>query len=218
MSRTIANGLVVLFEGIDGIGKSTQLQQALQALQTDDWQVAASRNLGGSPFGEQLREVLLSPTERPPLAELHVSAAIQWALAEVVTQHREAGDVLLIDRSPLSLGAYNIYGSGVDPEIGWPYVESGMDQLRPDLVILYEGDIANAIERARASAGEIDYYESKSFEYFERVVEGYQEAKRRFGTLIQVVNADQPIADVHRQTMTLIQKALDTAISTTSQA
>src|ERR1039458_4190816 len=110
----ISGGFLIIFDGIDGVGKTTQLNLADQSLKAEGWPVSISRNLGGSPIGEALREVLLKPIDRPPTTDLHVSVAIQEALVPAIVTERQAGRLILMDRGPLSLAAYQIYGSGVD--------------------------------------------------------------------------------------------------------
>lgn len=206
MSRTVSNGLVVLFEGIDGIGKSTQLKLAQEQLAQQDWAIRAARNLGGTPIGEALREAMLQPIPRPPLTDLYTSIAIQEALLESIRAERAAGKIVLLDRSPLSLAAYAIFGGGLNLEETWPYVVSGMEQLNAELIILYSGDVAAALERAHQKPGQSDYFESKSIDYFENVDAGYKAAVQHYD--VHVINADQSIEAIHAETMSLINQAL----------
>lgn len=202
--QTLHGGLVVLFEGLDGSGKTTQLTMARQALETAGWPVMATRNLGGTPIGEALREVMLSPTERPPMTDLYTSLAIQEALLEEIDAARVTGKIILVDRGPLSLAAYQLYGRGIG-ESAWHYVEEGMTRFHPEATILYETDTAAALARARHIGGS-DYFESKPLSYFDEVARGYTQAKSRF--TVNTLDAGQPIRDIHVQTMEIIENAL----------
>ena len=71
--KTMEGGLVVAFEGPDGVGKSTQLALASEELVENGWAVHATRNLGGTPIGEDLRKVMLSEHERPAETDFHLS-------------------------------------------------------------------------------------------------------------------------------------------------
>lgn len=204
--KQLNGGFLIIFDGIDGVGKTTQLKLAQQKLEAAGWPVSATRNLGGSPIGEALREVLLQPIERPPATDLYVSVAIQEALIPALAAERQAGKLVLMDRGPLSLAAYQIYGSGVDEANGWSYVAKGMSALRPDLVITYQCDTKTAVERARKHSQHADYFESKSLEYFERVAHGFQVAAEHYP--IQVINADQSIEAVQAETWRIIEHAL----------
>lgn len=205
--QPMPGGLVIAFEGIDGAGKTTQLELVRGELQAADRPVLVLRNLGGTPIGEALREVMLSPLKRPPLTDFFVSLAIQEPLLEVIDNARAEGKIILLDRSPLSLAAYQIYGTGIDESIGWQHVQSGMDRIKPDAVILYNTDVETALSRAQEATGRSDYFESKSPEYFNKVAEGYRIVAERYPA-IKAIDASQHISEIHSQTMALISPLL----------
>lgn len=196
-----------MFEGIDGVGKTTQLDQAREALEAAGWPVIATRNLGGTPIGEALREVIKSPIERPPMTDFYTSLAIQEPLLDIVDAARAEGKIVLMDRGPLSLAAYQIFGTGVDEPLGWQHVDAGMSRLKPESVILYDTDIQTALERRRKNPGKTDYFESKSSDYFQKVAHGYQVAARRY-PVVTTIDAAQPINAIHEETMAVISKLL----------
>jgi dTMP kinase len=200
----IPGGLLIMFEGIDGVGKTTQIQLVEQALQQRDWLVTTSRSPGGTPIGEALRSVLLEPLPRPPMTDLYIATAIQEVLIESLQAERSSGSVMLHDRGPLSIAAYQIYGGGIDEATGWSYVDDGMKRLQPDLVIIYECSPEQALSRIQQKPG--DYFESKSPEYFERVANGYREAAQRYPSV--TIDASQSIDEVHTQTMEQIDRLL----------
>lgn len=208
-AQLLPAGLVVVFEGIDGVGKSSQLAMARDALLAENWPLYTTRSLGGTPIGEALRDVILSATERPPETNLYISLAIQSALSEVITAQREQGKLILIDRGPLSLAAYEIYGGQLDPTVGWSYVDANMQQLQPDLTLIYQADTGTAIKRAQAQSSKPDYFESQPLSYFERVADGYRAATSRYPDQLVVIDANQPLESVHEQTMAVISRTLD---------
>jgi dTMP kinase len=198
----LPHGLVIMFEGIDGTGKTTQLSLVQKALEQAGWPVLSTRNLGGTPIGEALREVILSPVERPPMTDFYTSLAIQEPLLNMIDAARKEGKIILMDRGPLSLAAYQVYGSDILEVDGWHYVASGMERLQPEAVILY--DIA-VIETAlgRKHSEKPDYFESKSQNYFQRVAKGYHIAAQRY-PVVTTIDADQSIDAVQEQTMAVI--------------
>jgi dTMP kinase len=204
--QPLSDGLVVIFEGIDGVGKTTQLALAHKTLADAGWPVLSTRNLGGTPVGEALRKVILSSVERPPMTDLYISLAIQEALLKVIDEARAEGKIVLLDRSPLSLAAYQIYGMGVDETIGWQYVANGMDTLQPEVVLLYEMDAKTVLKRLQKQPDSLDYFENQSLGYFERVARGYEVAAQRYPA--NILDATQSIASIHHQTMPLIWKAI----------
>lgn len=199
-------GIVILFEGIDGVGKTTQLKLAQDELVKQGWPVHATRNLGGTPIGERLREVTLSPTERSAETDLYISVAIQTALVESVEAERSRGKVILIDRGPLSLAAYHIYGNGATEKLGWRYADEGMRRFKPDLVLLYQTDLDVALARAKRRSSKADYFASKPKNYFERVMRGFQDADERYPA--HLIDASSSISTVHLETMRAINALL----------
>ena len=208
--KQIGDGLVVVFDGIDGVGKSTQLDLAKKALEDQGWSVYASRNLGGTPIGEELREVMLSTIDRPSMTNLYISVAIQEALLDVIEEQRAQGQIVLLDRGPFSLAAYEIYGSHLDESTGWQYVDAGMKRLQPELTIIYKTNTEEALRRLKTKAGQSDYFERMPLDYFERVSDGYEIAAKRYEDTTTAINAGQSIDEIHGQTMAAIEQVLAT--------
>lgn len=202
-------GLLIAFEGMDGVGKTTQLQLAEQQLTSQGLSVVSRRSPGGTPIGEALRNVLLQPTDRPPMTDLYIALAIQEALDEAIAVDRKAGAITLLDRSPLSIAAYQIYGSGIDEQTGWQYIDTYMKRLQPDLIVAYSCPPEEALRRAQQKSTTGDYFESMPLSYFERVAKGYEAALQRYSA--RTIDAAQPIDAVHQQTMEHINHLLNTA-------
>ncbi len=191
-----------MFEGIDGVGKTTQIDLLREALQDADWPVLVTRNMGGTPMGEALRKVIKSSLERPPLTDFYISLAVQEPLLDVIDEARAEGKIVLMDRGPLSLAAYQIYGGGVDEATGWRHVEEGMDRIKPDIVIFYDTDVKTALARIKGGAKD-DYFESKPPAYFEKVAEGFRTAAGRFPA-VRVIDGSDSVADIQKQTMSAV--------------
>jgi dTMP kinase len=214
--RPINDGFLVVFEGIDGAGKTTQLESVRATLEAEGWPVHATRNLGGTPIGEELRKVIKSPLERPPETNLYISVAIQVALADAIGAERRQGKLILMDRGPLSLAAYEVYGDKLDEALGWQHVEAGLARLRPELTIIYSTDVDTALRRKGEKSGQADYFESKPRDFFERVAEGYQAAARRYPSNTVTIDANQPAETVQAQTMQAVRQALDMKLQAAS--
>ena len=185
---------MIIFEGIDGVGKSTQIELQKNRLEALGYDVVTLRNLGGSPIGEALRDVMLSETPRPPLTDMHISLAIQAALIEVIDDARSKGQIVLMDRGPYSLAAYQIYGSGIDGDLVWQHVDAGIAAMHPELSILMTADIETSLARGREHSGKADYFESKPLEYFQKVSHGYDEMVAKYS--IYAINANRSIAEI----------------------
>ena len=194
-----AQGLLITFDGPDGVGKTTQFELVAQALRDNGHDVYTSHLLGGSPIGETLRQVMFSDNPRPARTNLHLSLAIYYALFAELDVKRQAGTIVLLDRSPLSLIAYQVYGDGLDETIGYQACSDSLEALRPDMIIVYSAPSSVLQERRKDRSKTTDYFEQQSNDYHARTVEGYIAAVDRYDATI--VDADGSIAAVHTRTM-----------------
>jgi dTMP kinase len=207
MPGQTSNGALIIFDGIDGGGKTTQIQLVQEQLEKAGHKVMSLRNPGGTPIGEALRQVFLSPVERPPTTDLYMSVAIQESLIEEVSDLRRRGYIVLMDRGPFSIAAYQVYGSGIDPGLGWKHVGMGMNKLSPEATILYVANVKLVLSRAKNKPNAGDYFESKPIDYFNRVAEGYKQAAKRYDN-VEVINASDSLETVNKATMAVINQVL----------
>jgi dTMP kinase len=203
-------GYLIIFDGIDGSGKTTQLNLVNEKLISAGRPVKTTRNLGGTPIGEELRHVILLPIERPALTDLHVSIAVQEALIPALNSEKISGSLILLDRGPMSLVAYQSFGSGLDEDLGWQFADRGLEKLAPDLVIVYDAETQTAVERARQHSASEDYFESKPFDYFDRVANGFRQAAERYKAKynVHVVDANKSFEEIHSQTMQIVSSVI----------
>jgi dTMP kinase len=201
---------LIMFDGPDGVGKTTQITLARDALTQQGLRVYPTRINGGSPIGEALREPYLSNIERPAATDYHIGMAIYAAFVEEVGKMRQQYDVILVDRSPLSNVAYQSFGSGYSLDKSLAGCEETLQALQPDLLICYMAPLATLHARLSQVAGsKTDYFESKPDNFFERVLEGYQFLAERFQ--VTVIDATQDVDAVHKMTLALLQKTLEAA-------
>jgi dTMP kinase len=202
--KTVSGGLLIIFEGLDGAGKTTQLELAKDALTKQNYQVYSSHNLGGSVIGEELRKVLLSPVERPALTSFYIGVAVQEALSEVLGEQRRVGSIILLDRGPLSLVAYQSFVNDVDKDLAWQYGDQGISKFKPDKILLLNLAIEESLKRAHLRQGHAkrDYFESKPAEYFKRVNSLMQQGADRYSAIS--LDASKSIEDLHIDVMTQI--------------
>lgn len=206
MAVSLPNGAVVMFDGPDWIGKTTQVNFAAKSLVDQSYKVLTTRVNGGSPIGEALRAVMLGDYERPVMTDLLIHMAQQYALCIELARHRQEGMAILVDRSPMSIIAYQIYGEGLDEATGYKAADEVMTLYQPELLIAYTAPQKIIQERRKTANREEDYFERQSVEYFERVAEGYAVAAKRYGA--HVVDASHEAGMVHAETMQPINAAL----------
>jgi thymidylate kinase len=152
----------------------------------------------------------LSDIERHPLTEHYVFMAMHNQLRKDLAPHLAAGEVVLVDRSPLSDWAYQKFGGQLDSMEFERDLDQSMELFVPDSIICYAvdyGTIATRV-RARREGAKLDYFESKPADYFERVIEGYRFAASRYNAI--VLDATRSIEEIHTDTMTEINRVLAT--------
>lgn len=171
-----------MLEGPDGAGKSAQATLLAERLSKRGYAVTLTREPGGTRLGEQVRQILLDPSDvvRGPIADaLLFNAARSQLVDEVIRPALERGDIVICDRYATSTMAYQGYGSGVDRDflaaIG-TWVTAG---LQPDLVVVI--DIPVEVGLARRDAGRAEELtrfevgERHDMAFHERVRAGYRE-------------------------------------------
>lgn len=200
-------GLLLYFDGPDGAGKTTQLQLAEQALTQAGRTVYVTRALGGSTIGEQLRTVALNDVARPVETDLHIALACQYAQAADLVARREQGDIVLVDRSPLSIIGYQVFGDGLDPSTGYEAADALIKLLQPDKIMLYNAADELLQARRKQRNQEDDYFESKPSAYHRRVADGFDEAAEHFKA--DVISANGTAEEVHQATMKLLEPLLE---------
>lgn len=203
----MVNGLIIYFDGPDGAGKTTQLHLVAETLRQTGHTVHSTRTLGGTPIGESLRQAALSGYERPAETDLHIALASCHALASEVLARRSAGEIVLIDRSPLSMIAYQVCGDGLDEKQGFAAADEVMELIRPDLTVVYmASDETLQTRRKQRVHDDGDYFENKSLDYHKRAAEGFEKAAEHFKA--NIINANGNPDEVHQTTMQLLEPLL----------
>ncbi|MFC1480637.1 dTMP kinase [Candidatus Neomarinimicrobiota bacterium] len=167
-------GKLIVFEGIDGSGKSTQIDILKHTLEKAGKDVIALREPGGTKLSEQIRTILLSKgsTGIGDVAELFLFCAARAQLVEeLIKPALDENKIVLCDRFMHSTVAYQGYGRElpVDEIIATQSLVT--DDIRPDLVILL--DLPVKVGYDRLNTGEIDRMEDAGDDFMERVRNGY---------------------------------------------
>ncbi|HEX4414418.1 MAG TPA: dTMP kinase [Lacipirellulaceae bacterium] len=184
------------FDGIDGVGKSTQVALLADALNDRKFEVIVCRDPGSTPLGERVREILLSKEEGTPIgrcSEMLLYMAARAALVEQVIQPAlAAGKVVIADRYLLANVVYQGHAGGLDPQEIWDVGRVATRGLMPECIFLLDmapGSAGNRIDRP------LDRMESQGDDFRERLRIGFlQEATGR--ERIHIIAADRPIDEV----------------------
>ncbi|GED22231.1 dTMP kinase [Halomonas halmophila] len=210
-------GRFITLEGGEGVGKSTNLVMVAEYLESCGFEVVRTREPGGTPRAEAIRELLLDPTSQEPLDDdaelLLVFAARAQHLARVVRPALERGAWVVCDRFTDATFAYQGGGRGLDKtRIGEleAFVQQG---LTPDLTLLL--DMPMAVSRRRLEGrldrdgGQRDRFEQERGDFFEAVRDAYLERAAAAPERVQVINADQSLDAVRRDLRTVLERRLE---------
>lgn len=222
-SVTSRRGTFITFEGLDGCGKSTQLERLARALRSRGLNIVTTREPGGTPTGEQIRQLLLDvqTAGMDPNTELALMFASRAQhLREVILPALASGQVVLCDRFTDSSEAYQGGGRklGVTAILDLHRILCG--GLQPDLTILMDSDVASSVERARRrnrdrspDAADEGRFESENRSFFTRVHNAYLELARREPQRVAVVNARGTPDQTHAKIVDIVLARLDSRVA-----
>ncbi len=191
-------GRFITVEGIEGVGKSTNLAFMERVLEEAGQSVVVTREPGGTPLAEKIREVLIDPGHPPctPDTELLLMfAARAEHLAGKICPALARGEWVLCDRFTDATYAYQGAGRGIDTAHIKALEEWLQDGLRPDLTIVLDASVEVGMKRA-GKRGELDRFEQEQRGFFERVRKAYLDIARREPGRVRVVNAERALPDV----------------------
>lgn len=176
----------ITFEGMDGAGKSTHLVWFADALRARGHEVVVTREPGGTPLGEQLREILLHQPMNIGTEALLMFAARLEHIEQVIRPALQAGQWVLSDRFTDATFAYQGGGRGMDWARLHELEQWVQADLQPDLTLFFDVPVAVARQRLSANAS-LDRFEQEQADFFERVRAGYHrriaENPRRYAVI-----------------------------------
>ena len=188
----------ITLEGIDGAGKSTQLNWLAERLRSQGRNVLVTREPGGTPLGEKLRELLLHQSMHLETEALLMFAARREHLDKVILPALQAGNWVISDRFTDASFAYQGGGRGLD--VGkLRILEKWVQQdLQPDLTLLF--DVPVEISRQRLSSNSsLDRFEQEKQDFFQRVREAYLKRAAQFPSRIRVIDSRQSVGDIQSE-------------------
>ncbi|GMV57519.1 dTMP kinase [Betaproteobacteria bacterium PRO7] len=193
-----ARGRFITFEGIDGAGKSTQIDFVATRLRERGIDIVVTREPGGTEIGEALRELVLRQPMSARTETLLVFAARAQHVEQVIAPALVAGRWIVCDRFTDATYAYQSGGRGV-PEAAVAALERWVHpDLQPDLTFLF--DVAPDVAAQRLSAARAaDRFEAEQRDFFARVRAVYLERARRFPARFVVLDGTQPPEAVRAQ-------------------
>jgi dTMP kinase len=208
-------GKFITFEGLDGCGKSTQLEKLAAALREQKIDVVTTREPGGTAIGERIRAVLLD--SRTAGLDSQAEMALMFAsraqlIAEVILPSLAAGKWVLCDRFTDSTEAYQGGGRGLGsaPVLELHKVLCG--DVWPDLTILMDSDVNSSVSRARRRNKNAEHdenrFEKESRAFFTRVRESFLAIASREAGRVVKIDARPPMDVVHDEIVRVVKERL----------
>lgn len=193
---------LITFEGVEGVGKSTQINLVLDWLKTKGFSTKLLREPGSTNFGEQIRELLLSKESN---ISAHTELLLMFAArSEMIKEHLSDSkeDFILCDRYYHASIAYQGFGRKLSLDL-INFLINGINCPTPDLTIIYDLDVKIGFERKANDV--IDRIESSGINFFEDVRKGYKQlAKDR--SEVEILDASEPIELITQKTQDLVER------------
>lgn len=214
-------GKFITVEGLDGCGKSTQIEKLAKALRAEKFTVVVTREPGGTPTGEKIRRLLLDARTSglAPMAELALMfAARAQHIKEIILPAVSEGKLVLCDRFTDSSEAYQGGGRKLGTEPVLALHKILCSNLQPDLTVLMDSDVATSVQRARRrnktqtnGKNNENRFEQENRAFFERVREAYLKIADREPQRVITVDARGTPEETHRRIMEVVRRKLKVA-------
>ncbi|GAC1031236.1 dTMP kinase [Pseudomonas sp. No.21] len=205
------SGLFITLEGPEGAGKSTNRDFLAERLRSHGIDVLLTREPGGTPLAERIRELLLAPSDEAMAADtelLLMFAARAQHIAGVIRPALARGQVVLCDRFTDATYAYQGGGRGLPVERIALLENFVQGELRPDLTLVFDLPVDVGLSRA-AARGRLDRFEQEDRSFFEAVRQTYLQRAAAAPERYRVLDAAAPLADVQQTLEALLPELLE---------
>ena len=219
-------GIFITLEGIDGCGKSTQLDRLAESLKQRGFDVVTTRQPGGTAIGQSIRALVSQEyLKLVPLAELLLIIADRAQhVAETIQPNLEAGRVVISDRYIDSSVAFQGYGRGLDISTVEELNALATGRLTPDLTLLFDLEpvsartrLKNRVENQAGDDAAMTGYDEEKDDFHLRVRQGYLKLAVQHPDRIRIVNAVGTIEEIHEKVLAPVLQSLSKKSGVRSQ-
>jgi dTMP kinase len=195
----------ITLEGMDGAGKSTHIAGIISALQAHGYEVVSTREPGGTPLGERLRELLLHENMHAETETLLMFAARREHIASVIAPALARGAYVLSDRFTDATYAYQCGAKGVDAGKIQLLEQWVQGDLQPDVTLLFDVPVEVSIQRL-ANTREPDKFERENADFFTRIRNAYLQRAKENPSRFRVIDANRSLEEVKQSVEDIISK------------
>ncbi len=204
-------GFFITFEGTDGAGKTTQIQHLSAELRQAGYDICLTREPGGTPISEQIRDILLNPdhSEMAVTTELLLyTASRAQHVSEVIKPALEAGKIVISSRFADAMVVYQGYGRGLDLERINRLNRIATDGVTPDVTVVLDLPVEIGLQRVRKRRGGLDRLEREKIEFHQRLRDGYRALAEQEPQRIKIIDAQASPKQVYTQIQGAVQPLL----------
>ena len=204
-------GVFITLEGIEGCGKSTQASRLAKRLREEGYRVVETREPGGTPLAERIRDVLLSSSAEPvvPECEAHLILACRSQhVAQVISPALQNGAIVICDRFSDSTLAYQGYGRGLDLSVLVRLNRFATGGLAPALTLLLDLPIATGLARRRREQDQ-NRLDREARSFYQRVRNGFLELAAEHPRRVKVIDATPDPDTVEREVAIIVMRFLE---------
>lgn len=199
-------GKFITFEGIDGAGKSTHMDFVARLVRARNKQVVVTREPGGTPLGEKLRELLLHEQMHLETEALLMFASRREHMAQVIEPALARGDWVVCDRFTDATFAYQGGGRGMDLDKLSALEEWVHPNLQPDLTLLFDVPIEVARSRLEG-AREPDKFEQEEAAFFTAVRAEYLRRATEFPQRFRIIDGSKTVQEIQKTLVSILTTA-----------
>ncbi|SMP18710.1 dTMP kinase [Desulfurobacterium pacificum] len=201
--------MFITFEGIENCGKSTQSKLLYEWLLDNGYSVILTREPGGTPSAEEIRDFLLKNREEhfPPFSEVCLYIAARgFHVKNLIKPELSKGNVVICDRFSDSTIAYQGYGRGLPIDLIKRMDEQAREGIKPDITFLIDIPVEESFKRLKEK--EKDRIESESVEFHEKVRNGFLAIAKEEPERVKVIDGIKPIEEIFKEILTVVMEKL----------
>lgn len=196
-------GKFITLEGVDGAGKSTHIPAIAEMLRARGKEILLTREPGGTPLGEKLRELLLHENMHPETESLLMFAARREHLDQVIRPALERGVYVISDRFTDASFAYQCGGRGVSTAKVGQLEQWVQGDFQPDLTLLFDLPVAVSTLRL-AGARNPDRFEQEGEDFFNRIRNAYLARAEQFPQRFRVIDSGKTIPEIQAELQAML--------------
>src|SRR4030067_1965080 len=204
-------GLFITFEGIEGCGKTTQMNLLADHLKKEGVSVLKTREPGGTKIGEEIRELLLNPDNKKMAKETEMllyGASRAQHIKELIEPALKSGKIVLCDRYADSTLAYQGFGRNMGISLIRKTCPLSLGSIQPELTILLDLDVKAGLSRIKNRKGGNDRIEKEKIAFHNKVRKGYLKLAKATRGRIKIVKADKEIVAIQKEIRDIIKRKL----------